>query len=119
MIHGPFRFSVAENQFYVLEDDDLDYLKHRTTTAADNNGLAAAGRNHLYVIAGISAGVAMMTFDLSPAPLEQDRSQPWEDVVESDYVSALGTAHLTACMGPDEETPQRGNPHPVQTTGRP
>ncbi|MEV0095132.1 hypothetical protein [Streptomyces sp. NPDC050738] len=84
MIQGPYRFSVGESQFYVLEDDDLDYLKNRTITAADNNGLAAGGNNHLYVIAGISAGRAMISFDLSPTPLDRDQTQAWEDVTELD-----------------------------------
>lgn len=101
---GPYRFSVAENQFYILEDGDPDHLKNRTITAAGNNGLVAGGQNHAVAIAGISAGTAMISFDLSPSRLDADESQPWEDVVEFDYASATGTAHLAACMGPDEES---------------
>ncbi|MEW2350887.1 hypothetical protein AB0904_24850 [Streptomyces sp. NPDC006684] len=104
MIQGPYRFSVAENQFYVLEDSDLDHLKNRTITAARNDGLAAAATNHLFACAGISAGHAMISFELSPTPLAPDESQSWEDVTELDYTSTLGTAHLTACMGPDEDS---------------
>ncbi|MEV4937385.1 hypothetical protein [Streptomyces zaomyceticus] len=101
---GPYRFSVAENQFYILEDGDPDHLKNRTITAAGNNGLVAEGKNHAVTIAGISAGTAMISFDLSPTRLDPDESQPWENVSEFNYTSTTGTAHLAACMGPDEES---------------
>ncbi|ROQ23593.1 hypothetical protein EDD98_7540 [Streptomyces sp. PanSC19] len=101
---GPYRFSVAENQFYVLGDGDPGHLKNRTITAASNNGLAAGGKDHAVAIAGISAGTAMISFDLSPSRLDPDASQPWEDIAEFAYTSTTETAHLAACMGPDEET---------------
>ncbi|MGW8361139.1 hypothetical protein ACWGK1_11300 [Streptomyces wedmorensis] len=101
---GPYRFSVAENQFYVLGDGDPGHLKNRTITAAGNNGLAAGGMDHAVAIAGISAGTAVISFDLSLSRLDPDESQPWEDVVEFGYTSTTGTAHLSACMRPDEET---------------
>ncbi|MFC9398651.1 hypothetical protein ACFTWS_36735 [Streptomyces sp. NPDC057027] len=101
---GPYRFSVAENQFHVLGDGDPGYLKNRTITEAGNDGLVAGGKDHAVAIAGISAGTAMIGFDLSPSRLAPDTSQPWEDVVEFGYASTTGTAHLSACMGPDEET---------------
>ncbi|WP_426361688.1 hypothetical protein [Streptomyces sp. E-08] len=101
---GPYRFSVAENQFYVLGDGDPGHLKNRTITAAGNNGLAAGAKDHAVAIAGISAGTAVISFGLSPTRLDPDESQPWEDIAEFDYTSTTETAHLTACMGPDEET---------------
>ncbi|MFH8582519.1 hypothetical protein [Streptomyces zaomyceticus] len=103
MLKGPYRFSVAENQFYLLDDDDLDYVKNRTITEAGNNGLVAGGQNHAVAVTGISAGTAMISFDLSPSPLEADDSQQWEEAAEFDYVSSTGVAHLAVGMGPDEE----------------
>ncbi|MFB7449801.1 hypothetical protein [Streptomyces sp. NPDC056194] len=75
MLKGPYRFSVAENQFYLLEDDDLDYVKNRTVAAANTNGLVAGGENHAVVLAGISAGTAMISYALSPDQLAADDSQ--------------------------------------------
>lgn len=43
MLQGPYRFSVAENQFHLLDDDDLDYVKTRTVVEAGKNGLVAGG----------------------------------------------------------------------------
>ncbi|ROQ23559.1 hypothetical protein EDD98_7503 [Streptomyces sp. PanSC19] len=101
---GPYRFSVAENQFYVLGDGDPGHLKNRTITVAGNNGLSAGGKDHAVAIAGVSAGTAMISFVLSPSRLGPDASQPWEDIAEFAYISPTETAHLAACMGPDEET---------------
>ncbi|MFG2291718.1 hypothetical protein [Streptomyces sp. NPDC048603] len=101
---GPYRFSVAENQFYVLGDGDPGHLKNRTIAAAGNNGLAAGGKDHAVAITGIGAGTATIRFDLTPARLGPDTSQPWEDVAEFDYTSTTETVHLAACMGPDEES---------------
>ncbi|WP_435191354.1 hypothetical protein [Streptomyces sp. bgisy126] len=103
-VNGPYRFSVAENQFYVLGDGDPSHLRNRTITAAGNNGLAAAGTDHAVAITGISAGTATIRFALSPAPLALDALQPWEDVAEFGYTSTTDTARLAACMGPDEES---------------
>ncbi|SEB58843.1 hypothetical protein [Streptomyces sp. TLI_105] len=103
MLKGPYRFSVAEIQFYLLEHDDLDYVKNRTITEAGNNGLVAGGQNHAVAVTGISAGTAVISFDLSPSPLEADGSQQWEDAADFDYVSTAGVTPLAAGMGPDEE----------------
>ncbi|WP_405851890.1 hypothetical protein OG361_04130 [Streptomyces sp. NBC_00090] len=104
MLKGPYRFSVAENQFYLLDDDDLDYVKNRTVVAAGKNGLVAGGENHAVALAGISAGTAMISYDLSPEQLAADDSQQWEEAVEFDYTSTVGVTHLAASMGPDEES---------------
>ncbi|GHA42932.1 hypothetical protein GCM10010329_77300 [Streptomyces spiroverticillatus] len=104
MLQGPYRFAVAENQFYLLEDDDLDRVKNRTVSAAGNNGLVAGGVDHAVALAGISAGPAMISFDLAPDPLAADSSRPWEDVAAFDYTSTLGVTHLATAMGPDEES---------------
>ncbi|WP_306314220.1 hypothetical protein [Streptomyces hydrogenans] len=79
-------------------------MKHRTVTEAGNNGLAADGTNHAVVIAGISAGPALISFDLSPGQLAPDTSQKWEDVAEFEYTPTTGVVHLAASMGPDEES---------------
>ncbi|MFF0476630.1 hypothetical protein [Streptomyces sp. NPDC004284] len=104
MLKGPYRFSVAENQFYLLDDGDLDHVKNRTVTAAGRNGLVAGSENHAVVLAGISAGTAMISYDLSPERLAADDSQEWEEAAEFDYTSTTGVTHLAACMGPDEES---------------
>ncbi|MFF7777415.1 hypothetical protein ACFZCG_23680 [Streptomyces tanashiensis] len=71
---------------------------------AGKNGLIAGGQNHAVAVAGISAGTAMISFDLSPGRPETDSSQQWEEATEFDYISTAGVAHLAVGMGPDEET---------------
>ncbi|MGW1116652.1 hypothetical protein ACWD5B_06025 [Streptomyces tanashiensis] len=74
-----------------------------TSSATPWNGLVAGGHNHAVAVTEISAGTAMIAFDLSPSPLDADDSLQWEHSAGFDHTSTTGVTHLAVGMGPDEE----------------